>query len=102
MTAPDNDRDSLLAEFRRLSTVEGVLSDIDAAAWESMEHRDFADSTAEIAKLDQIRSARTTVRDETSRARNRYLDDFYGKDGADELRAEVQAQLRTRGVRRSR
>ncbi|MFC9433997.1 hypothetical protein [Nocardia sp. NPDC057030] len=102
MTAPDSDRDGLLAEFRRLSMVEGVLSDIDAAAWESMERKDFADSTAEVAKLDQIRSARRAVHEETDRARNRYLDCFYGKDGADELRAEVQAQLRTRGIRRSR
>ncbi|PXX66936.1 hypothetical protein DFR70_103691 [Nocardia tenerifensis] len=102
MTTPDNERDSLLAEFRRLSTVEGVLSDIDGAAWESMERRDFADSVGEITKLNQIRSARRAVHEETSRARNRYLEHFYGKDGADELRAEVQAQLRTRGIRRSR
>ncbi|KAA8884261.1 hypothetical protein F3087_34115 [Nocardia colli] len=102
MTAPADDRDSLLAEFRRLATVEDVLSDIDGAAWESMERKDFADSTAEIGKLDQIRSARRVVHEETSRARNRYLDAFYGKDGADELRAAVQTELRTRGIRRSR
>ncbi|WP_328435513.1 hypothetical protein [Nocardia puris] len=61
------------AEYKRLATVEDLLDDINAAAWASMERRDFADSSAELSKLAAIKADRTTVRAETDAALARYL-----------------------------
>ncbi|WP_378736686.1 hypothetical protein [Nocardia brasiliensis] len=61
-----------------------------------MERKDFANSTAELAKLEHVKSARNSLSDE---GWNRCFDNTLGEDRADETRA---APRRTRGVRRSR
>ncbi|WP_435590780.1 hypothetical protein [Nocardia sp. bgisy118] len=45
------------AEYKRLATVEDLLSDINDSAWISMERKDFAGASTELAKLDAIKAA---------------------------------------------
>ncbi|MCP2293628.1 hypothetical protein APR11_000032 [Nocardia amikacinitolerans] len=56
------------AEYKRLATVEDLLSDINDSAWASMERKDFAGASTELAKLDAIKAAQEQVRVEASAA----------------------------------
>ncbi|CAM4487341.1 hypothetical protein NONI108955_34375 [Nocardia ninae] len=104
MNAPDSDEYRLYAEYMRLVQVDSVLVDIGGAAWASMEHKDFADSATEFAKLEQVKPARTSVDEEASGVWSRYLEAAYGKASADEIRADARTESErpSRRIERSR
>ncbi|MGW4849133.1 hypothetical protein [Nocardia brasiliensis] len=109
MSAPAGDADRLWSAYEQVAEIRDLFDDIDAAAWASMERKNFADSTGEIAKLDQIKSARAAVEREVREASGRYrdassrvIDEIAA--AADEVAAEVEAvsRRRSRGIGRSR
>ncbi|QIS02331.1 hypothetical protein F5X71_08350 [Nocardia brasiliensis] len=104
MSAPADDADRLWSDYQQIAEVRDLFDDIDAAAWASMERKNFADSTAEIAKLAQIKGARAAVGGEVKEVFDRYLEASARTAPVDEITAAVEdlSRRRRRGIERSR
>ncbi|KIA60558.1 hypothetical protein [Nocardia vulneris] len=104
MTAPADDAGRLWADYQRVAEIRDLFDDIDAAAWASIERKNFADSTGEIAKLAQIKSARAAVGGEVKEVFDRYIDIAARTAPVDEITAAVEevSRRRSRGIGRSR
>ncbi|WP_280471823.1 hypothetical protein [Nocardia cyriacigeorgica] len=100
MSTANDDAEKLRADYERLLTVEDLLADITESAWTSIERKEFADSAAEFAKLDQVKPALQTVRAEAREAWNRSFDAALGKERADKIRAQAAAQVEAKRVSR--
>ncbi|MEU7141700.1 hypothetical protein ABZ942_19775 [Nocardia sp. NPDC046473] len=90
----DSELTALKAEDRRLRVVDGVLDDMLMAATHSMEAKNFqGDCQGELSKVEHHQSVSASVWSEKAEVTDRLWDIEFGRERADQMRAEVAARL---------